>query len=120
MDVGCGEGSFLRSLCELSGEKYDPRTPLDADVSSRPLYPTLLGGLDIDKWEIKSAAERTLFKPFNPHVARYLEGGVPRWDDVQVQLWQGGIEAINPEFIDKYRCFVSSEVCVGSSIHRAQ
>lgn len=112
LDIGCGEGSLLRSLCEPSIDRYDPRTPLDVDITARPLYPTLLGGIDIDERSIRMAAERTLPRTFDPDASRFAPNGRPCWDELRLQLWHGGIETPNKDFLDRYQCFVSTEVCV--------
>lgn len=105
-------------MCEPSIDRYDPRTPLDADVSPRPLYPTLIGGIDVEERAITAAAERTVPRIFDPDAPRFSTDGHPRWDELRVQLWHGGIETINQEFLDKYRCFVSTEVYVDSYVSR--
>jgi len=110
LDIGCGEGSLLRSLCEPSRERYDPCTPLDHDVSNRPLYPILLAGLDPDLSSVKAAAERTIPREFGPAAPRYAPNGIPRWDELRLRLWHGGIEDVNEELVGRYQCFVSMEV----------
>lgn len=122
LDIGCGEGLLLRSLCEPSLERYDPCTPLTDDVSSRPLYPVVLAGLDTDLRSVKAAAECTIPREFNPAAPRYAPNGIPRWDELTLRLWHGGIEHVNEDFVDRYQCFVSMEVYVSNlqcRVHRA-
>lgn len=117
LDIGCGEGDLLRCLCEPSRERYDPCTPLDHDISSRSLYPILLAGLDPDLWAIRVAAERTIPREFDSVAPRYAPNGTPRWDELKLKLWHGGIEDVNEDFVTRYQCFVSMEVYV--RVHRA-
>lgn len=101
---------MLRSLCEPSRDKYDPRTALNPDVSYRQIYATSIGGFDVEKHSVDGAVERLCLIPYDPTAPRYASGGFPRWDDLHVKLWQGGIETLNEDFVDAYECFVSMEV----------
>ncbi|KAF8307327.1 hypothetical protein DL93DRAFT_2088050 [Clavulina sp. PMI_390] len=106
LDIGCGEGTLLKSLSSPSLDRYDPNRPLDPEVSSRPLYPTLLGGIDVDDTCVRSAAHNIDAK--SP--ALQWTDPLPRWDEVKVQFWHGGLESLNDAFLDRFECFVSTEV----------
>lgn len=41
-----------------------------------------------------------------------------RWEPLQVDIWKGGLENVNPEFVG-IDCIVSSEVCVSQQSKRA-
>ncbi|KAF9243433.1 hypothetical protein BU15DRAFT_43071 [Melanogaster broomeanus] len=114
LDVGCGEGSLLASLCQPApwlgpGSSQDEERALSSlfdnmgsnDEDSPNLHPTRIAGLDISSRDLDVAAECTSPASANPLYTR--------WEPLGVELWHGSVDVINPSFID-VECVVATEV----------
>lgn len=121
--MGCGEGQLLVPLSQPAPWLAPPPTsilsPLQSDKeslheNSNPdeipnLHISHLHGLDISKIDLEFAARETAppkstsdNRPFFFHVQQ-------RWEELEIKLWEGGLEVINEEFVD-IECIVSTEV----------
>ncbi|KIJ66945.1 hypothetical protein HYDPIDRAFT_128429, partial [Hydnomerulius pinastri MD-312] len=114
VDVGCGEGALLSTLCQPA-PWLGPRGSqgVDDDLSSLfgsvglndddtpDLHTTRIAGLDISSREIEAAVEFT-----SPSSANAL---YTRWEPLDVDLWQGSVDVINPAFINA-ECIVATEI----------
>ncbi|KAF9509810.1 hypothetical protein BS47DRAFT_1332094 [Hydnum rufescens UP504] len=109
LDLGCGEGTLLRFLTEPASVIYNDAEPLNPDWTSRQLHPSLLSGLDVHLPSLQEAISHTAPRTYEPGRPRYVTG-VPRWDELKVQIWHGALETINEEFVDEHECFVATEV----------
>ncbi|CCM04257.1 uncharacterized protein FIBRA_06424 [Fibroporia radiculosa] len=117
LDVGCGEGELISCLCNPAPWLPPPPTSvldslancagntadacdnfhIAAALPEVYLHPTKVIGLDIAPNDLKYAIEGTA--PRNSI----------RWSPLEVNIWQGSLESINPEFIG-IECIVSTEV----------
>lgn len=106
VDIGCGEGALLAVLCEPSASKL----PKNHKVTEKlpELYPLRIAGLDIDPESLKTAIACTTPPTEEPVQSRWSVT-LPRWDPLDVKIWQGSFETLNPSF-HEYECFVSCEV----------
>ncbi|KAH6909128.1 hypothetical protein BKA70DRAFT_1149051 [Coprinopsis sp. MPI-PUGE-AT-0042] len=139
LDIGCGEGELLNTLCQVapwlppppSAPESDPRSPVSVtspvsaqlnptdrrDPDSIPnLHPRYLHGLDISAEDLQFAVRLTkppdveeYDDPTSPHPARRYSTALTRFEELDVKIWKGGLEAINDEFVGM-ECIVSSEV----------
>ncbi|KAF9063000.1 hypothetical protein BDP27DRAFT_1451498 [Rhodocollybia butyracea] len=132
LDVGCGEGRLLGALSVpslylaapaqsiLYPEDQSPpeSSPVNLfNTSSEPipnLHITRLAGLDLSGHDLKFAVEATTPVTTNSEDApidpwRYHKAQSVRWEEMTVKIFQGGLEAINEEFVG-VECIVSSEV----------
>jgi hypothetical protein len=78
-----------------------------------------IAGLDISKYDLEQAVEATAPRPDVDSSVLHLTpwSGVavaPRWENLEVKIWQGGLEHVNTSFIG-YDCIVSTEVFVSLS-----
>ncbi|KAG6902859.1 hypothetical protein C0995_010744 [Termitomyces sp. Mi166 len=136
LDIGCGEGQLLAVLCQPAPwlppppAHILPTLPEDSTDSAEKkpqssskynheipnIHPTHIMGLDISSDDLDFAVQGTA--PPQPDIE--LEKGSdyystsfstvnPRWEDLDVKIWKGGLEVINEDFID-IECIVSSEV----------
>ena len=121
LDIGCGEGTLLGVLCQPAeshpvADDFDARfgVPRGDAVRLRSVIDTVesiyqerIAGLDISSAALataKALLERQANGyPFLPPK--------PRWQELKVQLWRGGLEEYNPVF-EGYDCIVSTEVYV--------
>ncbi|KAL4072715.1 hypothetical protein V8B97DRAFT_2023458 [Scleroderma yunnanense] len=121
VDIGCGEGGLLAALCQPApwlGPRSHWRNRLSArdadeglislfdnvllnDSETPDLHPVRIAGLDISTKALQSAAELTSPSSEN---ALYT-----RWEPLEVNLWHGSLDSINPAFVDT-ECIVASEV----------
>lgn len=122
LDVGCGEGQLLMPLSQPAPWLSPPPVsilppPKDSDVAS-PAYnddgvPNLhishLYGLDVCKYDLDFAARETAPPNFSPDEIRSYYHVQPRWEGLEVKLWEGGLESINEEFVGT-ECIASTEV----------
>jgi small RNA 2'-O-methyltransferase len=122
LDIGCGEGSLLQCLTEPS-YSLPPTTSLPSTspfvsgaAASRhaDLHLHAIHGLDPCAQNIELAILGTAPHPPNkpPFTGydRWLRRNA-RWMRLEVNLWEGGFEAINEAFVeDKIDAFVASEV----------
>ncbi|KAH7884415.1 hypothetical protein F5I97DRAFT_1450870 [Phlebopus sp. FC_14] len=121
IDIGCSEGALLASLCQpapwLGPQSLSrirrPRETDDRELSSLfentglndgdtpDLHPTRIAGLDISSRAIDLAAECTA-----PGSGNDL---YTRWEPLDVDLWLGSLDAINPAFVG-VECIIATEV----------
>lgn len=119
LDIGCGEGTLLGVLCQPAechavADDFDARfgVPRADEIALRSvldtvesMYPAQIAGLDVSPAALERATELLASQahgyPFLPPR--------PRWQELKVQLWRGGLEEYNPAF-DGYDCIVSTEV----------
>ncbi|KZT73624.1 hypothetical protein DAEQUDRAFT_703337 [Daedalea quercina L-15889] len=123
LDVGCGEGSLISCLCNPAPWLSLPptsileafATPLSespdnnilADVSAQRylecapevfLHPSKVIGLDISLVDLEYAIQATAPTDWQT-----------RWEPLEAQIWEGGLEVVNPTFIG-VECIVATEV----------
>ncbi|KAF5340920.1 hypothetical protein D9758_012173 [Tetrapyrgos nigripes] len=132
LDVGCGEGQILSVLCQpapwLTAPPPDILPPKSDDflAHSSPihlfndatdpipnLHPTRIAGLDIADRDLRFAIEATK-QPADvtsgPESDPWLRARASvRWEELSVQIWKGGLQVINEEFVG-VECIVSTEV----------
>ncbi|KAG5340871.1 hypothetical protein C0989_000225 [Termitomyces sp. Mn162] len=128
LDIGCGEGQLLAVLCQPapwlspppahilptlpeestnSAEKYNDEIP--------NIHPTHVMGLDISSNDLEFAVQGTAPQPEmeldkdGDYCSAKFSSVNPRWEDLDVKIWKGGLEVINEDFVD-IECIVSSEV----------
>lgn len=121
LDVGCGEGQLLVPLSQPAPWLAPPPAPVlpPKDLGGpSPAYnddeiPNLhisnLHGLDISKYDLEFAARETAPPNFSPDNNQPYYHVQPRWEELEVKLWEGGLEVINEEFVGM-ECIVSTEV----------
>ncbi|KIO34670.1 hypothetical protein M407DRAFT_209954 [Tulasnella calospora MUT 4182] len=127
IDLGCGEGSLLSVLCQPASTippKPDDTTPNAEIEPTLDIHISHLVGLDVDDQSLKIAVEETA--PVLEDRLNDLplwERPRPRWLDLDVQIYRGGLEVLNgDDGENKKRWFgsktgdwdaiVSTEVCV--------
>ena len=103
LDVGCGEGVFLQHLTHAP-----PWRPHTSETPAPPIfekpgfiYARELHGLDVLREDLSYAAEIT-----GP--ARHAYGWT-RFEQLDVSLWEGGLQVPNPAF-QGIECIVATEV----------
>ncbi|KAG6374372.1 hypothetical protein JVT61DRAFT_4407 [Boletus reticuloceps] len=114
VDIGCGEGAFLATLCQptpwlkpnhFQDDDHELCSLFDNvglnDEDTPDLHATRIAGLDILSSQLEIAAQHTSPASINPLYTR--------WEPLHVELWQGSVDAINPAFID-VQCIVASEL----------
>lgn len=77
------------------------------------LHPTKVMGLDISATDLAYAIQGTAPRPQSTDS---LSVSSIRWEPFEVEIWQGGLQSINPEFVD-VECIVSTEVYVRSHVY---
>ena len=88
--------------------------PPELTEDSTYLYPTVVHGLDISAEDLAFAVRDTApaamdEAAYNANFrSRYTSHSI-RWEDLNVNIWKGGLQTINREFID-IECIVSTEV----------
>ncbi|KZT52211.1 hypothetical protein CALCODRAFT_441923 [Calocera cornea HHB12733] len=110
LDIGCGEGSLLSTLCQPPQTLFDPAFQEIENPAYRDLYLERLAGLDIIPTELVKA-ERVVAPPppaVQPAQKTWIRDPV-RWNPLEVKLWQGSLDSYNPEF-DSYDFMVAMEV----------
>ncbi|KAH9856584.1 hypothetical protein C2E23DRAFT_721948 [Lenzites betulinus] len=124
LDIGCGEGELLSCLCNAApwlapppasvlppnGHAPDPHSDANdgrAEVHRDVLHPVKVAGLDIDRKEVEFAAEST--RPLPPGQTSGLWHEPLRWEPLEVEIWEGSLAHVNPEFVD-IECIVGMEV----------
>ncbi|KAG6857401.1 hypothetical protein H0H87_004763 [Tephrocybe sp. NHM501043] len=133
LDIGCGEGQLLAVLCNpapwlsppplhiLPPFQENPCSPQDLPLSPTyndeipNIHPTRIIGLDISSNDLEFAVLNTAPQPEKDHnegsdrfASRYTSVSM-RWEDLDAQIWKGGLEVINEDFVD-IECIVSTEV----------
>lgn len=127
LDVGCGEGDLISCLCNPAPWLLAPPpsvlkslvtsatvqreeiecSKLQAAVAHESyLHPTKVMGLDISATDLAYAIQGTAPRPQSTDS---LSVSSIRWEPFEVEIWQGGLQSINPEFVD-VECIVSTEV----------
>ncbi|KIK99580.1 hypothetical protein PAXRUDRAFT_47575, partial [Paxillus rubicundulus Ve08.2h10] len=114
VDMGCGEGSLLATLCQPApwlgpASSQDDDHCLSSlfnnigcnDEDTPNLHPKRIAGVDISSCDLSIAMECTSPASANP---LYL-----RWEPLDVELWKGSVDVINPSFID-VECVVATEL----------
>ncbi|KAG9315016.1 hypothetical protein JVU11DRAFT_4127 [Chiua virens] len=114
LDIGCGEGALLTTLCQPApwlnpGRFQDTDNELSSlfsnvglvDQDTPDLHPKRVVGLDISSSQLAIAAQQTSPSFVNPLYTR--------WEPLDVELWQGNVAAVNPAFVN-VQCIVASEL----------
>ncbi|KIJ13421.1 hypothetical protein PAXINDRAFT_117125 [Paxillus involutus ATCC 200175] len=114
IDIGCGEGSLLATLCQPApwlgpGSSQDDDHYLSSlfdnigcsDEDTPNLHPKRIAGVDISSCDLNVATECTSPASANP---LYM-----RWEPLEVELWKGSIDVINPALIN-VECVVATEL----------
>ncbi|RPD74724.1 hypothetical protein L226DRAFT_534941 [Lentinus tigrinus ALCF2SS1-7] len=129
LDIGCGEGELLACLCNpapwLAPPPQDvlpPATASDAgddaaytavleELHRTILHPRKISGLDICEDDLKCTVRITQPPPPpQDEETKSVWYRVPaRWEDLEVNIWQGSLEHANPAFMD-VECIVATEV----------
>lgn len=133
LDVGCGEGELLTPLVQPAPwllppppsilPPKDPESPIlspsrNSTVDEIPnLHPRLVHGLDISPGDLQFAIDRTRPPVPEPededaHVRqmrRLYSPNLTRFEEMDVKIWEGGLEVVNEEFVG-LECIVASEV----------
>lgn len=80
------------------------------------IHPAQVLGLDISSDDLDFAVQGTAPPPSEVELEKggsHISAGFfsinPRWEDLDVKIWRGGLEVINETFVD-VECIVSSEV----------
>ncbi|KAF7771592.1 hypothetical protein Agabi119p4_5903 [Agaricus bisporus var. burnettii] len=117
LDVGCGEGQLLSPLSQAASWLSPPPPSILPPKNSEPGYtgnpiPNLhishLHGLDISQPDLEFAARSTAPSSDDIPLSQFHIHH-NRWEELEVKLWQGGLEVINEEFVN-IECIVSMEV----------
>ncbi|KAI0078764.1 hypothetical protein K474DRAFT_1640864 [Panus rudis PR-1116 ss-1] len=126
LDIGCGEGALISCLCNPapwlppppphilpSPDTHDHAIPTPRDIDGVAstegiLRPKVIRALDISPKDLQDAIEETTPKVADPASGSAIQPS-PRWEDLEVKIWQGSLEDYNPEFVDT-ECIVSTEV----------
>ncbi|PCH42492.1 hypothetical protein WOLCODRAFT_72633 [Wolfiporia cocos MD-104 SS10] len=123
LDVGCGEGELLSCLSNpapwlsppplsLLATMFtsDSSTTLSATIATELststeelLHPVKVMGLDTCARDLQDAIEGT-----DPNLDMSWKQP-SRWEPLEVQIWEGGLETFNPEFVG-VECILSTEV----------
>lgn len=114
VDIGCGEGALLATLCQpapwLRPKHFqDDDHELSSlfcnvglnDEETPDLHATRIAGLDISSSQLEIAAQDTSTTSVNPLYTR--------WEPLDVELWQGSVDVMNPAFAN-VQCIVASEL----------
>ncbi|RDX57381.1 hypothetical protein OH76DRAFT_1322560, partial [Lentinus brumalis] len=133
LDVGCGEGELLSCLCNPapwlapppqdvhvlpvspatdSASGDDAYTAVLAELHRDILHPTKISGLDICKDDLDCTVRMTKPPPAeeNNEETKSLWHRAPaRWEELEVDVWEGGLEHVNPAFVG-VDCIVATEV----------
>jgi SAM-dependent methyltransferase len=121
LDIGCGEGTLLSVLCQPAECHPTPddfdgrfRVPNGDEIRLQSVIDTVesmylkeITGLDVSSGVLE-LAKGLLENQANGYT--FLPPK-PRWQELKVQLWRGGLEEYNPAF-NGYDCIVSTEVYV--------
>ncbi|KAI0749430.1 hypothetical protein C8Q80DRAFT_1231949, partial [Daedaleopsis nitida] len=132
LDVGCGEGELLSCLCNPAPWLASP--PLDilpavddletesieaallAELHREILHPTKIAGLDISKTDLESTGRITEPQQIvednistSNEPGRSWHSAPARWEPLEVNIWEGGLEHYNPAFVG-VECVVAMEV----------
>ena len=121
LDIGCGEGSLLHCLTEPSYTRplttsLLPTSPFVSGFTGHQadLFLHAIHGLDPCASNLELVIQGTA--PPSPDIPsftgyeRWLRRNA-RWMQLEVNIWEGGFEAINDAFSgDKIDVFVASEV----------
>ncbi|KAI0707411.1 hypothetical protein C8Q76DRAFT_749115 [Earliella scabrosa] len=121
LDVGCAEGELLSCLCNPAPWLAPPPQdvlPVDcasadaevlAELHQAILHPIKIAGLDISKDDLACTIEITAPRPQEPDSTALWHRAPARWEPLEVNVWQGGLEHFNPAFV-AVECIVATEV----------
>ncbi|KAK1222861.1 hypothetical protein PQX77_014283 [Marasmius sp. AFHP31] len=139
LDVGCGEGQLLTALCqpapwlvfneddksELVKSGNEPMNLFNSPQDPIPaLHTKRVAGLDISDVDLKFAVAATKPEEHRDNSneddtivggrgwahSTFIGGRQPiRWESMTANIWKGGLEAVNEEFMDT-ECIVATEV----------
>ncbi|KAF5327146.1 hypothetical protein D9619_004099 [Psilocybe cf. subviscida] len=138
LDVGCGEGELLSTLCqpapwlapppievlspviENTPTQTAPDSPVFNDEDIPNLHITSLHGLDVSAadldFAIKAATPinldaRDVDELLQDRITPYMpySNGIQRWEELRAKVWKGGLETINEEFVG-IECISAMEV----------
>ncbi len=120
LDVGCGEGQLLVPLSQPAPWLPPPPAsilPPNNEAASSAynddgipnLHISHLYGLDTCKYDLEFAARETAPPNFSSSDTRSYYHVQPRWEELEVKLWEGGLEVVNEEFVG-IECIASTEV----------
>lgn len=102
-DIGCGEGALLGTLSRAAPWLASPTDDFNY------LRMRVIRGLDVSADDLQFAVKATTpMVEEEEHPSAYVFD-TPRWEELKAQIWKGGLENINEEFINT-QCIVSSEV----------
>lgn len=108
--MGCGDGSLLGTLCNPAPWLSSPQ---NVPEKFKNLHLRHIRGLDISKPDLEIAVQFTSppaeITISDEPESRYTRPRM-RWEPLLVEIWKGGLEVVNPEFIG-VDVIVSSEVC---------
>ncbi|EMD31353.1 hypothetical protein CERSUDRAFT_145359 [Gelatoporia subvermispora B] len=116
LDIGCGEGDLIACLCnpapwlppshhaEIRAFLESQELPsIEYIIHEEPyMHPVRVIGLDISAVDLCDAIKHT--SPPKPTALSW-----PRWIPLDVEIWEGGLQSLNPVFMD-VECIVSTEV----------
>ncbi|OCH94422.1 hypothetical protein OBBRIDRAFT_143896 [Obba rivulosa] len=129
LDIGCGEGDLIGCLCnpapwlppshtveiqallEAQKDSFQHDASRENAITSYPydgvhMQPIRVIGLDISAAELGFAIEQTV--PADPKLDSW-RSHMTRWIPLDVEIWEGGLESVNPGFMD-IDCIISTEV----------
>lgn len=123
LDVGCGEGTLLATLCSAPAWLPVPSedTGATSDLGSEAMRklvkdcfeyvrPTKLVGLDINPVDLEQAIIRTAPEDLTLAVpTSYFLTPLRRWTQLEVEIWEGSLADYNSAMCD-LDCIVSCEV----------
>ncbi|KAG8906332.1 hypothetical protein FRB99_007112 [Tulasnella sp. 403] len=98
IDLGCGEGSLLAVLVEPATCFPDPNPKSTNRLytdKSLDIYATHIVGLDIDPIDLATAVAATVPDSIDGTDLLPWERPRPRWVDLTVDIWRGGLEMMN-------------------------
>jgi SAM-dependent methyltransferase len=101
LDIGCGEGALLYPLCHPA--PYLPSTSDDFIY----LRPNRVRALDVSEPDLQFAVKAASV-PAEKRGSFYMPT-LPRWQQLSTQIWHGGLEHLNEDFVGT-ECIVASEV----------
>ncbi|KAI0090309.1 hypothetical protein BDY19DRAFT_888093 [Irpex rosettiformis] len=119
LDVGCGEGQIVECLCnaapwlplqsasDVELDAASRREEQDFDYKDDFIHVRTLHALDVSLDDLRYVLEVTAPPP--PPTGNETLPTAVRWEPLDVNVWHGGVQAYNPNFVD-IECIVSTEV----------
>ncbi|KZP00518.1 hypothetical protein CALVIDRAFT_509770 [Calocera viscosa TUFC12733] len=110
LDIGCGEGALLSTLCQPAQTIWEPSLGESENEAYRDLYLERIAGLDIVPTElIKAERATTPAAPAaQPSHKTWVRDPI-RWNPLEVKLWHGSLDTYNPD-LKSYDFMVAMEV----------